>query len=74
MDNYRTPYWDPLVRELDQKEEVIRNLKKTIAHSKSCAEIAILVLESIGDASKAGSLTEGHVHLSELALDALKQI
>ncbi len=74
MDHYRTPYWDPLVRELDEKEEIIRQLKKTIAHSKSCAEIASLVLESVADASAAGGLTEGHVNLCELGLDALKQV
>ena len=74
MDHYRTPYWEPLVREIDEKEQIIRGLKKTIANTKSCAEIATLVLESITTAGRTGSLTESHLRLCDFALDALRQI
>jgi hypothetical protein len=74
MDHYRTPYWDLLVRDLDEKDQIIRDLKKTIAHTKGCAEVAILVLESVAGAGITGGLSAGHVHLCELALDTLRQI
>lgn len=71
MEHFRKPYWDPLVRELDEREDVIKQLKKTLAQTRSGAEIASLILESVVHASKTGGLTEGHVRLCELALDAL---
>jgi hypothetical protein len=74
IDHYRAPYWDPLVRELDEKEKVIEHLNKVLAHTRGCAEIASLVLESVAEASRKGSLSEGHVRLCGLALDALRQI
>jgi hypothetical protein len=74
IDHYRAPYWDPLVRELDEKEKIIENLNKTLTHTRGCVEIASLVLESVVDASKKGGLSEGNVRLCELALDSLSQI
>jgi hypothetical protein len=77
MGHYRepyTPYWDPLVRELDEKEKVIQILKKALAHTRGCVEIASLVLESVTDANRKAGLSEGHVRLCELALNQLKQI
>ncbi len=74
MDHYRTPYWDPLVRELDEKEDTIKQLKKELTRARGCAEIAGLVLESVADTGRNGGLSDGHVRLCELALDTLRQI
>jgi len=73
MDHYRKPYWDPLVRELDAKDKVIDHLKETLIDAKDRIEIASLVLESVVDASKKGSLSEGHLRLCESALESLRQ-
>ncbi|NJL08328.1 MAG: BLUF domain-containing protein [Methylacidiphilales bacterium] len=73
MDHYRQPYWDPLVRELDAKDKVVEHLKKTLASTRSSVEIASLILESVIDASRNGSLSEGHIRLCESALNALRQ-
>jgi hypothetical protein len=72
MDHYRTPYWDPLVRELDAKEKVVEHLRKALASSRSSVEIASLILESVIDASRKGSLSEAHLRLCESALSSLK--
>lgn len=74
MDHFRKPYWDPLVRELEAKEDVIEHLKKLLAHTRGCVEVASLMLESVTDAGKTTSLSEGHVRLCELALDALRKV
>ena len=74
MDHYQKPYWDPLVRELDAKEKAVEYLKKTLADARCNAEIASLVLESVVDAGRKGSLSEGHLRLCESALNSLRQI
>jgi hypothetical protein len=73
-EHYRKPYWDPLVRELDAKEKVVEHLKKALTHTRGCVEVAALMLESVVDASRKGSLSEGHLRLCESALNSLRQI
>lgn len=72
MDHYRAPHWDPLVRELDAKDKVIAHLKQALLQSRGSVEIATLVLESIADAGKAGTLSERHMRLCESALVELR--
>ena len=73
MDHYRKPYWDPLVRELDAKERVVEHLKKALTHTRGCVEVASLMLESVVDAGRKGSLNEAHLRLCESALNSLRQ-
>ena len=73
MDHYRKPYWDPLVRELDAKEKVVEHLKKALTHTRGCVEVASLMLESVVDAGRKGSLNEAHLRLCESALNSLRQ-
>ncbi len=72
MDHYRAPHWDPLVRELDAKDKVIEHLEKALKQSRGSVEIATLVLESIADAGKAGTLSDRHIRLCESALADLR--
>lgn len=72
MDHYRVPHWDPLVRELDAKDKVIEHLKQALLQSRGRVEIATLVLESIADAGKAGTLSDRHMRLCESALTELR--
>lgn len=72
MDHYRKPYWDPLVRELEAKDQVVDHLKKALAHTRGNIEIASLVLESVIDQSKTGRLSEGLVSLCKSALTSLR--
>jgi hypothetical protein len=65
--------WDPLLRELAEKERYIENLKTSLAHARSRIEIASLVLESIADASRTNSLSERHLHLCEFAQETLRK-
>lgn len=72
MEHYRAPHWDPLVRELDAKDKVIEHLEKALLQSRGSVEIATLVLESIADASKGGTLSDRHIRLCESALADLR--
>lgn len=72
MDHYRKPYWDPLVGELEAKDQVVDHLKKALAHTRGNVEIASLVLESVIDQSRTGRLSEGLVSLCESALTSLR--
>lgn len=72
MDHYRVPHWDPLVRELDAKDKVIEHLKQALLQTRGSVDIATLVLESIADAGKAGTLSDRHMRLCESALAELR--
>lgn len=72
MDHYRVPSWDPLVRELDASDKVIKHLQKSLAHSRGSIDVACLVLESVVDAGRKNNLTEEHLRLCDSALDSLR--
>lgn len=72
MDHYRVPHWDPLVRELDARDKVIEHLKQALLQTRGSVDIATLVLESIADAGKAGTLSDRHMRLCESALAELR--
>ncbi len=73
MDHYRVPSWDPLVRELDASDKVIKHLQKSLAHSRGSIDVACLVLESVVDAGRRNNLTEEHLRLCDSALDSLRR-
>ena len=72
MDHFSS--WDPLLRKVEEKEEVVRNLKTMLAHARGCVEIATLVLESVTAAGKVGPLEDEHLRVCDLALNALRQV
>ena len=67
MDHFRAPHWDPLIRELDAKDKVIDHLSKRLARARGSVEVASLVLESVTEASRQGSLSEEHQRLCQSA-------
>ncbi|MBB5048688.1 hypothetical protein HNR60_003456 [Rhodopseudomonas rhenobacensis] len=63
--------WDPLLRELDDKDRQIKDLKQALADARSRIEVASLVLDGIADASRSNSLSERHLKLCEFARETL---
>jgi hypothetical protein len=61
------PIWDPLVRELDEKDKFIAQLTQMLAHTRDHLGIACSALESIAN-------REDHVRSCERALNTLKRI
>jgi hypothetical protein len=74
VEHFRQPHWDPLIRELDAKDKVIEYLKKALAHTRGCVEIASFVLENVAAASRSGRLDEQQLTLCESALDTLRRV
>ena len=74
MEHFRTPHWDPLIRELEAKDKVIEHLKKALTHTRGCIEIASFVLESVAAASRSGNLDEQQLRLCESALETLRLV
>jgi hypothetical protein len=74
VEHFRQPHWDPLIRELDAKDKVIEYLKKALAHTRGCVEIASFVLENVATASRSGRLDEQQLMLCESALDTLRRV
>jgi hypothetical protein len=74
VERFRSPHWDPLIRELDAKDKVIEYLKKELTHTRGCIEIASFVLENVAEASRRGSLDEEQLRLCESALETLRRL
>jgi hypothetical protein len=74
MEHFRTPHWDPLIRELEAKDKVVEHLKKALTHTRGCIEIASFVLENIARASRSGQLNEEQIRLCESALATLRAL
>ena len=74
MEHFRAPHWDPLIRELDAKDKVIDHLKKALARSRGCIEIASFVLENVAQATRSGRLDEEQLRLCQSALDTLRRV
>ena len=72
MDHYAS--WDPLVREVDEKERHVKHLQKALQRATGGIEIARLVLEGIVDAHRAKSFGDDHERLCTFALGQLDQI
>jgi hypothetical protein len=66
--------WDPLVRELDEKDRAIANLQQNLAHTRDCIEIARKALQSVADGNGHSRSHENHMRTSEIALNALNRI
>jgi hypothetical protein len=73
VEHFRTPHWDPLIRELDAKDKVIDYLKKALSHTRGCLEVATFVLENVTQASRRGVLDEEQLRLCDSALDTLRR-
>ncbi len=72
MDHYAS--WDPLVREVDEKERHVKHLQKALQRATGGIEIARLVLESVVDAHATRCFGDNHERLCTFALAQLNQI
>jgi len=72
LERHRAPHWDPLVRELDARDKLIKDLRSELAHARNNAEMAALVLESVVEVSKDGRLDDAHLELVRTTLRSLR--
>jgi hypothetical protein len=74
LQHYHSPGSDPVARQPDAKDELIERQRHALRRARGYVEVASLMLESVTQASRKGSLTESHLRLCEAALDSLREI
>jgi len=72
LERHRAPHWDPLVRELDARDKLIKDLRSGISRARNDVEMAALVLETVVEVAKDGRLDEAHLELCRTTLRALR--
>lgn len=72
LERHRAPHWDPLLRELDARDRLIKDLRAELARARNDSEMAALVLETVIDVAKDGHLDATHVELCRATLRSLR--
>lgn len=72
LERYRGPHWDPLIRELDARDKLIKDLRIELARARIDREMASLVLESVVEAAQQGRLDAAHLDLCRSTLGSLR--
>lgn len=72
LERHRAPHWDPLVRELEARDKLIKDLRSGISRARNDVEMAALVLETVVEVAKDGRLDEAHLELCRTTLRALR--
>jgi hypothetical protein len=72
MERFRAPHWDPLIRELDAKDKVIAHLRHELVRQRGRASFATLVVETIAEATRIGTVSESQRSMCESALKTLR--
>ena len=72
LERHRAPHWDPLVRELDARDKLIKDLRSGLARARSDVEMTALVLETVVEVAKDGRLDDAHLELCRTTLRALR--
>ena len=72
LERHRAPHWDPLLRELDARDKLIKDLRTGIARARNDVEMAALVLETVVEVAKDGRLDDAHLELCRTTLRALR--
>jgi hypothetical protein len=72
LDRHRAPHWDPLIRELDARDKLIKELRTELASSRNDVEMAALVLETVVEVASNGRLDDAHLEICRSTLGSLR--
>lgn len=72
LNGHRSSHWDPLLRELDARDNFIIELRNALAGARQRNEMAALLIESVIEAAADGSLDHNHVDLCRAVLASLR--
>ena len=72
LERHRAPHWDPLVRELDARDKLIKDLRTELATARNAVEMAALVLETVVEVAKDGRLDDDHLEICRSTLTSLR--
>jgi hypothetical protein len=72
LDRHRAPHWDPLIRELDARDKLIKDLRIELTGARNHVEMAALVLETVIEVAKDGRLDDAHLDICRSTLSSLR--
>lgn len=72
LNGHRSSHWDPLLRELDARDNFILELRNALAGSRQRNEMAALLIESVIEASSSGAPDKNHIELCRAVLASLR--
>jgi hypothetical protein len=72
LDRHRAPHWDPLIRELDARDKLIKDLRIELTDARNHVEMAALVLETVIEVAKDGRLDDSHLDICRSTLSSLR--
>jgi len=72
LHQHRSQHWDPLLRELDARDNFIIELRNALAGARQRNEMAGLLIESVIESASNGGLDPAHVELCRAILASLR--
>lgn len=72
LQRHRSQHWDPLMRELDARDNFIIELRNALAGARQRNEMAGLLIESVIESASNGGLDPAHVDLCRAVLASLR--
>jgi len=72
LDRHRSSHWDPLIREINARDEFINELRSALASKHQKLESSMLLIESVIESSTNGLLGEDHLKLCKSMLASLR--
>lgn len=73
LERHRSLHWDPLVREIDARDKFIHELRRLLVKANQRNEQALLVIESLVEASAEGKPNDDHLQLCRQMVQILRQ-
>ncbi|MFM8556229.1 MAG: BLUF domain-containing protein [Betaproteobacteria bacterium] len=73
LERHRSVHWDPLIREIDARDQFIDELRRALVNASQRNEQALLLIESVIEASAEGKLTGNHLQLCRRMVETLRK-
>ncbi|MFM9989831.1 MAG: BLUF domain-containing protein [Burkholderiaceae bacterium] len=72
LERHRSSHWDPLIREINARDEFIVQLRNALAAKHQQLESSMLLIESIVESANDGGFGEDHLRLCKSMLSSLR--
>ncbi len=72
LERHRSSHWDPLIREINARDEFIIELRSALASKHQQLQSSMLLIESVIESSADGLLGEDHLKLCKSLLSSLR--
>jgi hypothetical protein len=73
LERHRSSHWDPLIREIGARDQFIDELRRALVNASQRNEQALLLIESVVEASAEGKLTDVHLQLCRRMVETLRK-